>query len=235
MDWKVLSLGVVLGLQDGILNPCTLSVIVLLLIYLSTRGAGKKRLLLCGISFSLGVFLIYFIFLEGLIFAFLKIPEKYQLLLNNTLGILLILFGILEIKDFFLYGKGISLKIPTKVKRKFEVLLKAQTAISAFLLGFLAGSAEIPCAGIYPPTYARAVTLLSASMIEASLYVLWYMFWFVFPLVIILLTSVYGILGTEKWRSFYERYKKGMRLVSGIIMLILGITMITGWFARLIS
>jgi cytochrome c biogenesis protein CcdA len=88
------------------------------------------------------------------------------------------LLGLLEIKDFFRYGKGVSLAIPQRAKPTLEYITKKGTYMSAFILAVLSTLVELPCTIGIPLAYVGAVG--AEVNIFAALGI--YNFFFILPL-----------------------------------------------------
>jgi len=101
----------VVGLMDGIADPCGISVLLFLISQLLLMS--RKRILIASFLYSFVMFLTYLIFMCGLV----SIPLN---IINSIRGFLIVLFiiwGILEVKDFFFYKAVFSLEIPNSIKR----------------------------------------------------------------------------------------------------------------------
>lgn len=223
-------LGITLGLSDGIFNPCALSVLLFLIAYLMALGS-KKKCLIIGFIYSLIIFIIYFSFMYGILYGITNISEiaKNIELLKTVVGIALIIFGAIELKDFFFYGKGVSLEIPGFAKPKIEKLVKAATIPSALALGFLVSLVEIPCAGAFPFTYTTILASSGMSLGVSILYLLWYNIFFVVPLLALVLVFYLGLVKVEAAEEKRLKLRKYMRLVAGIIMISLAVAMLMRW------
>ena len=222
----VIILGMILGLMDGVFNPCALSVLFFLIAYLMGLGSRRKCLII-GTIYSLMIFVIYTLFMFGILNVIYYVGNLS--LIEKVVGIALIIFGMIEIKDFFFYGKGFSLEIPKSASPYIEKLIKAATIPSALILGLLVALVEIPCAGAFPFFYTTLLASKGIQGIENILYILWYNIFFVFPLLILTLIFYLGfakIDGAEKRRLELRKY---MRLTSGIIMILLGLSILVGW------
>ena len=218
-------LGAVLGFVDGALNPCALSVIFFLFAYLMSIGSRKKSLTL-GLVYALTVFIVYFLFMYGILNVILI--TGYISIIKFIAGIVIIIAGIIELKDFFWYGKGFSLEIPKFAKPSIERLIKVATIPSALLLGLLVSLVEIPCAGIFPFIYITVLGERVISPAASLIYLLWYNVFFVVPLIFITLIFYFGLVKVEEAEKKRLKSRKYMRLLAGLIMIILGIWMLTG-------
>ncbi|MBQ7074493.1 hypothetical protein IJM86_05625 [bacterium] len=137
------------------------------------------------------------------------------------------MLGLLEIKDFFRYGKGVSLVIPKRAKPTLEYITKKGTYMSAFILAVLSTFVELPCTIGIPLAYVGAVG--AEVNIFAALGI--YNFFFILPLLVIILGIYYGISAfkTKEGDLAINQVsnKKIMRLVAGIILLTLGVLFFT--------
>ena len=226
--------GILTGLCDGIFNPCALSVLFFMVAYILALGS-RRKILLIGISYSIMIFLVYFSFMYLLTQA-ISITTYYigyVQIIRYAIGGILTIFGILEIKDFFFYGKGISLEIPKFAKPKIEKLVKSATLPSAILLGLLVSLVEIPCAGAFPILYtsflSSSLNAGNISWTEVIFYLIWYNIFFVTPLLILTLIFYFGFLKVEEAEKKRIELRKYMRLTAGIILIGFGIAFFVGW------
>src|SRR3989344_6744008 len=130
------------------INPCAFGVLIFLLAYLFKTFRTRRLVLLHGFTYISGVFITYS--LSGL----LLLPVISQLGRISTgayvgIGIILIIFGLLEIKDFFFYGKGLSLGILPSAGRRIDMLVRNITGklSTSFFLGVFVALVEFPCTG----------------------------------------------------------------------------------------
>ncbi|MGC8812543.1 MAG: cytochrome c biogenesis CcdA family protein [Candidatus Aenigmatarchaeota archaeon] len=226
--------GILTGLADGIFNPCALSVLFFMVAYILALGS-RRKILLIGFSYSIMIFLVYFSFMYLLTQA-ISITTYYigyVQLMRYIIGGILTIFGVLEIKDFFFYGKGLSLEIPKFAKPKIEKLVKSATLPSAILLGLLVSLVEIPCAGAFPLLYASFInsSLIAGtiSWAEMVFYLIWYNIFFVVPLLALTLIFYFGFLKVEEAEKKRIELRKYMRLAAGIILIAFGVAFFVGW------
>lgn len=212
-----------LGLIDGILNPCALSVLFFLVAYLLSVGSSKKCLKI-GIVYSSAIFIVYFLFMYGMlnIISIIGLIE----IIKTIVAVILIIAGALSLKDFFFYGKWVSLAIPEFAKPKISKLVKMATLPSAILLGVFVSLVEIPCAGGFPLAFITILAARGITGILSILYLLLYNFFFVFPLVLLVLIFYFGLQKVEKAEKFRLKTRKYMRLVTGLILVVLGLAML---------
>ena len=195
---------------------------------LSLRESKKKKhqLLLHGLAYIFGVFITYLT--AGLILMpILGSLGQFSVAMYLVLGTLVIIFGLLEIKDFFWYGKGPSLALLPGAQERIKLYAKyiSDNVLSAVFLGMFVALVELPCTG--------AVYLAILSMMALSGFTPTIIFWliiynlvFILPLVVILIAFNAGMTHDrmEAWR---KKHRKVMRLSIGLVLLLLGGWMIT--------
>ncbi|HLC73482.1 MAG TPA: hypothetical protein VJH20_02490, partial [Candidatus Nanoarchaeia archaeon] len=111
------------ALVDSI-NPCAIGVLVLLISTLLALSRQKRRhmMLATGLIYITAVYITYFLAGIGL----LLFIQRFSLAepLSVIVGSVVILLGIIEAKDFFWYGKGISLRIPVRRAEQVKKMIK---------------------------------------------------------------------------------------------------------------
>lgn len=217
------SLPVLVGgaLVDSI-SPCVIGVFILLLTVLSKQ---KKRgvILRSGISYIAGVYVTYLIGGMTLLKVF-DISREFVFFsgyLYIAMGALITLFGLLEMKDVFWYGRGFSLSIPARFISYIEgsVRKAAGNVKAAFGFGVMTTLIELPCTG---GPYLAVLALMSfIPFLSAFPYLLLYNLIFVLPLVAVIYV-VYtgmGVKSLEVWRS---ANKRKARALIGLFLIALG-------------
>ena len=138
------------------------------------------------------------------------------------MAVVVIILGLIEMKDYFWYGKGFSLKISEAKMQKIKKYTENITVVGAIILGFFVSAVELPCTG---GPYLAITTILSRNFdITAFYYLLFYNFIFVLPLIVIILAVYVGVSAAQvaNWKN---KNKAVMRLVTGIIMIALGVAL----------
>jgi len=217
---------VVIGLLDSF-NPCAFFVLLFLLSML-IHARSRRRMFLIGGIFVFFSGLIYFLFMAAWLNVFLVVGQITAI--TATGGIVALLIGGINVKDFFLFKQGVSLVIPESAKSKlFERmrgLLKAPT-LSAMIAGTVvlaisANAYELLCTAGFPMVYTRVLTLHKLTSLQYYQYLVLYNIVYVVPLAIIV--SIITItLGTRKMTEWQGRQ---LKLVSGLMMLSLGAVLI---------
>ncbi len=215
------TLGIVVGTAaiDSI-NPCAIGVLILMVSVVLGSGKSTKRLVALGLAYIFAIFATYFIAGIGLIYFFSAIPIILAQYLSLAVGALVIFGGLLEIKDYFWYGKGVSLQIPTKFANKIHEYSTSKTSIwGVMFLGAFVAAVELPCTGA---PYLAILTILRINFnMEAVFLLVLYNIIFVMPLLIILFMVAGGakLSSVSKWK---EDSKGTMRLFMGLLLIALG-------------
>lgn len=214
---------IVAALIDSI-NPCAFAVLIFLLIYITSLGASRRALKV-GIVYILTVFVVYFLAGLGLLTAIQSIGITRSIF--SFAAFVSIIAGLINIKDFFWYGKGFSLAIPESKKPVIEKYVQKASLPAAIILGILVSLFELPCTG---GVYLAILTLIAKNAYALAIpYLLLYNLIFVLPLMIILFAVYFGF-SAEKAEKLRVEKRKWLRLIMGLIMVALGLAMLTGFF-----
>lgn len=203
-------------------NPCAIGVLILLITTLLALSHDRRKMILIGIIYITSVYITYFLAGIGLLYFIqqLNIAET----LGSIVGIIVIILGLIEIKDFWWYGRGFTLSISPKHSEKIKEMIKNISLPGAIILGIFVAAVELPCTG---GPYLAITTLLAQIGFTPTIigYLLIYNFIFVLPLIIIVLLVYFGmnIKKVEKWK---QEKRKWMRLFIGLLMIALGILLI---------
>lgn len=210
------------ALVDSI-NPCAIAVLLILLgSLLATKD--RRKVFLSGLLFVLGLFIAYFLAGLGL-FQALNV-SSFAKWLHLFVGALAIVLGLLNIKDFFWYGGGgLVTEIPRSWRPRLKKFLQnLSSPLLAFIGGLVVIVFELPCTGgPYLFTLGYLASLPKISLIPILLY---YNLVFIFPLIVLLRFFYFGYSSIEKASNWKDRNLKILHLISGIVMLILGIWVI---------
>jgi cytochrome c biogenesis protein CcdA len=205
------------------INPCAFAVIIFLLGYLLALGS-PRLILRVGLVYIVTIFIVYFLAGLGLLRALTAFGVAG--IIYKVAAVILIFVGLINIKDFFWYGKGFTLAIPESKKPLIEKYVRRASIPAAVVLGFLVSAFELPCTG---GVYLAILGLLASHEMQLSAvpYLLLYNLIFILPLFVILGLVYFGISAKqiEGWRT---KNRKWLRLVLGLGALTLGILMFLG-------
>jgi len=212
-------------LVDSI-NPCAIAVLLILLTGLLATG-GKKRALTAGLAFTVSIYIAYFLFGLG-IFSAIQISGLSRVF-YEAVGILAVLVGLANIKDFFWYGGG---GFVTEIPRRWRPTLKgildrAMSPIGAFIAGFVVCLFELPCTG-GPYLFVLGLLAEKTTRNAAIPLLLYYNVVFVLPLLIITGLFYFGYRKIGEMQKWKDLNVKRLHLAAGLIMLALGLWVLFG-------
>ncbi len=220
-----------LALVDAI-NPCAFAVLLLMLTaILAYNPRDKKNLILSGLVFIASIFLMY-LFYGLVIIKFMILVQaitSVRVFVYKIFGILAIILGVLNIKDFISYKPGsLGTEMPLFMRPKVKVMInKITSPIGAFSIGIFVTLFLLPCT-IGP--YVIGCGLLSVQGLMKSLPLLiLYNFIFVLPMFFILIFVVIGFRKVDDISAWKEKNINKLHLSAGVVMLLLGVAMLLGW------
>lgn len=221
---KMIPLIMVSGFLDGI-NPCAFGVLLFFIAFLFTIKKTKAKIFKMGVVYIIAIYLAYLLIGLGLMQALLLTGEMH--LMAKISAWLIIFLGIINLTNYFFPKFPIKLRIPTFTKASLQKWMHKSTLPAAFILGFLVGLCTFPCSG---GVYVAVITLLATKTTYAKglVYLLIYNLVFVAPLIIILLGASNKLI-VDKMSNWERSKSKGMRLLSGLLMVSLGIIILI-WF-----
>jgi cytochrome c biogenesis protein CcdA len=219
------------ALVDSI-NPCALGVILFLSSALLRVSSRKDLLVKLGGIYIMTVYVVYTLSGLGLIwFQYELISKGFAEIVGVLVGVLVIVLGLIELKEFFWYGKGISLEITAGHKEKLVKMAENLSVIGIVSIGGFVALVELPCTG--GPYLAITALLAKSFNSQAFIYLLIYNFIFVLPLIVILVMIFFGA-STMKLKEWRLGKRKWMNLAAGILMISLGTLLIAyyrlGWY-----
>ena len=208
------------------INPCAIGVLVLMVSVLISSKASVKRMLFLGGLYIFSVFTVYLLAGLGLIYFLSKIPLWITEYISIGVGLLIILAGLLEVKDYFWYGRWFSLTIPSRFVKSIHVMSSKTTVPAVMLLGAFVSGVELPCTGA---PYLAIIAILSQYFdFTAFMLLVLYNVIFVAPLIVILLMVAAGV-ELHKIKRWKHESRGTMRLFIGLLLIALG------WLLMLIA
>ena len=222
----------VLALADSV-NPCAIAVLAMVLITILIQNPEKRnKVLYSGLAFISAIFIGY-IFYGIVLVQFFKTFAEFlgnnSIYVYNGLAVLAMVLGALNIKDFFFYKKGsLATEMPIflrpKVKRTIE---KITSPSGAFIIGFLVTLFLLPCT-IGP--YIVASGLLSGlTFMQTIPWLLYYNIIFLIPMFLIVCLVYFGFTRVEDVSGWKERNIKKLHLIAGILLFLVGLSLLLGW------
>jgi glutaredoxin len=217
---------VAMGLLDGF-NPCSMWVLLLMISLLAPLNDRKRMVAIAG-TFVLVEGIAYFVFMAAWLNLFLLIGVSRAVTL--VVAAIAIIAGLINLKDFVAFGRGVSLSIPASAKpgiyNRMRNLLHAPTMtaaiVGAAVLAVLIQIVEFMCTSGFPALFTRILTLRELPSASYYGYMLLYNAAYMLDDVIIL---AMGVIMLSRHR-LQEKEGRVLKLISGLVMVGLGIYLI---------
>ncbi len=218
---------ILIGAIDS-LNPCSFFVLLFLLSLLLYTKSRKKMILVGGIFIFFSGF-IYFLLMAAIL-NFVSVVEN-QYIISYIAGVIAVVFGILNIKDFFFFKTGPSASISDKQKLKLSQQMRKIIKISSIpslvfstvILAISANTVELLCSFYLPFIYTGTILpQYNLGIWERYIYLIFYNIVYIIPLLIIVGIMV-ATLGRWKLSVFQGRV---LKLFSGIMIFSLGVILL---------
>ena len=212
-----------MGLLDGF-NPCSMWVLILMISLLAPMKNRQRMLAIAG-TFVAVQGIVYFVFLAAWLNLFLLIGLSRAS--EILIAALAILAGAINLKDFWAFGRGVSLSIPASTKpgiyARMRRILHAENMagaiIGVLMLAVLVQIVEFMCTSGFPALFTRILTLRQLDSLSYYGYLLLYDAAYMLDDVIVL---AIGIITLSQHR-LQEKEGRWLKLISGAVMVVLGI------------
>lgn len=218
---------IALGLVDGF-NPCAMWVLLFILSLLVNLH-DRARMALIGATFVVVSGVVYFAFMAAWLQMFLLVGVGRAV--QVALGAVAVLVGLVNVKDFVAYGRGFSLSIPQAVKPTLYAqarrILSAENLAGALaatvVLALLVNIVELLCTAGLPAVYTHVLARHELSSWQHYAYLGLYNAAYVFDDGVMVAIAVV----TLSRAKLQERAGRGLKLLSGFVMLGLGLLLLT--------
>ena len=226
-DVSISLVAIILGFIDGF-NPCAMWVLLFLINMLIGMN-DRKKMLIIGLTFLFTSALMYFLFMLGItnILSFISVP-----VIRTIIGVVALLVGIYNVYKFFKERKedaGCHVVDEKKRKKIFNRIKKFTTEKNIFLalggvviLAISVNAVELACSSVFPATFAEIMAVNNVSGIAKILYLLLYTLFYMIDDMIVFIIAV----STLELSTTSTKYGKYSKIVSGIIMLLVGLLLI---------
>lgn len=208
-------------------NPCAFFVLLFLLSLL-VHARSRWRMALVGGVFVVISGVMYFAFMAAWLNVFLVTGQLRWV--TAVAGAVALALAVFNLKDYFLPGTGGTLSIPDSAKPGLYARMRKLTtgdAMPTVLLGTVAlaavaNSYELLCTAGFPLVFTRVLTLRNLGTSTYYGYLALYNLVYVVPLLLIVGAFVWT-LGSRK---LSEREGRFLKLMSGMMMLGLGLLLV---------
>lgn len=214
----LLPLVLVSSLLDSV-HPCSFSILLITIAFLFGMQLTRKKIIQIGGTYISGIFVAYLFIGLGI----LKVLHLFNTphFMGKLGASLLIVFGILNLINYFFPRFPLKLKIPTVAHTTMAGLMEKASFGAAFGLGLLVGICQFPCMG---GPYLMVIGLLrdQVTYFKGFGYLFLYNIILIVPLVAVLWTASDKKL-VDKIQEWKRTNMNGVKLWAGLGMIIIGI------------
>lgn len=225
-------IAVVLGFIDGF-NPCAMW-ILLFLINMFIGMKDKKKAWVLGFVFLLVSAAIYFLSMLGINFVVGVTTVSY---IRIAIAIFILVMGVLSFRKYLKTRKedaGCTV-VDDKKRKTIITKVKKITNSKSFILSLIGVSAlaisvnliELACSLGFPVIYTEMLSINNVTGFSRIIYLLIYIFFYMIDDLVVFTISMITLQAT----GITNKYNKLCTLVSGIIMILMGLLLIfkPGW------
>jgi len=216
----------IIAFLDGF-NPCSLFVLTFLLAII-IHSASRKRIFLVGFTFLLVTSAVYGLFILGILNIMVFVAQLFWI--SYIVAGIVIVLGIVAIKDFIMFQEGLTFSIPEKYKSRYyqqvrkvfytESVIPMITATVVMALGI--ALVELPCTAGFPFIWSSLIAELDLGLTYfITLFIIYILTYLSVELVIFFVAVI-------RLRSIKMTEERGrlLKLVAGSLMLVLGLVLL---------
>ena len=185
---------------------------------------SRARMLVIGMVFIFISGFMYFLFMTAWLNLFRVIGQLD--VITSVAGLVAVIIGLLNIKDFFWFKRGVSLAISDSARQslfqRMRSLLNTSSMpavlLATIILALFANLYEFLCTAGFPMVYTRILTLAEMPNWTYYSYLVLYNVVYILPLLLIVILFTW----TMGSRKLQESDGRNLKFMSGIMMLSLG-------------
>jgi cytochrome c biogenesis protein CcdA len=228
-DRNAVAVTALIAFVDGF-NPCSLWVLAILLAMVLNAGATRMRILAIGGTFLTVTAVIYGLFIVG-IFTVVDLLSSITAI-TVIVGVIALLVGGVNIKDYFAYQQGLSFTIPDRYKpriyrggRAIRNQDRGLLPVLGTTVALAAGVAiiELPCTMGFPVVWTGTLQSLGIGR-GAEFGALLGLYLLIYLLDELILFAIVVI--TLQITRVEEKHGRALKLIGGSLMVVLGVAMI---------
>ncbi|MDT8408064.1 MAG: thioredoxin family protein [Wenzhouxiangellaceae bacterium] len=219
---------ILIAFVDGF-NPCSLWLLSML-IALVLHSGSRRRVVVVGLTFLTVTALVYGLFITG-VFSVLAYA-RYLPWMYWAVALFALVFGLVNIKDYFWFGKGLSFTIDEKHKpgiyQKFRSLMINQRSLPALaaataLMASGIALIELPCTAGFPVIWSGLVNAQQVGTTGFLALLAVYL--------VIYLADELVIFSIAAVKLRIDRFQQGqarvLKLIGGVIMITLAVVLVS--------
>jgi cytochrome c biogenesis protein CcdA len=220
---------VLAGLVDGV-NPCAIATMIFLISFLAVQKRKRGEILAIGMTFTAAVFLTYLLLGLGA-FKALSLLQSYHWIATGLRWfavIFAVTVAVICFRDAIVFAmtgkaKDIKLQLPAALKTRIHKTISGNLSnrslvVGTAVTGFLVTLLEAVCTGqVYLPTIIL-MTQAQGLKLTGWLYLLFYNFLFVLPLLIIMILAYFGLRWDELSRTT-QKHLPLLKTIMGVVLI----------------
>jgi thiol-disulfide isomerase/thioredoxin len=217
----------IIGFVDGF-NPCSLWVLSVLLA-ITLHSGSRTKMMIVGLTFLLTTTIVYSLFIAG-VFSILSYVG-YLGWIQILVSLVAMVFGLVNLKDYFWYKEGVSFTISNKHKPKLYQNMRSTVVTPRSVMGLIGSTAvlaigvsliEFACTAGFPVIWSN---LVSSSNISTATFIFLLAVYMVIYLIDELVIFGAAVI-TMKASRLEEKHGRLLKLISGVVILTLGVVML---------
>jgi thiol-disulfide isomerase/thioredoxin len=225
-NFSLPALSVVIGIIDGF-NPCAMWVLIFLISFL-VGMKDKKRMWIFGITFIAASAFVYFLFMTAWLNLILFLG--FISWIRVIIALIAIGGGIYNLREFLSTKHATCHVTNSGQKEKIIDKLKQYTHEKSFwmaigglvILAFSVNLIEAVCSAGLPVIFTQILTLSDLPTWKYYMYILIYVFFFMLDDLIVFFLAMF----TLKITGLTTKYTRYSHLIGGVLMILIGITLI---------
>lgn len=214
------------GLVDGF-NPCAMWVLLLLLALLVNLKSRARMAMIAGVFVAVSG-IAYYAFMAAWLNAFLLVGVTRAV--QVVLGLVSIVVGSIHVKDFFALHRGVSLSIPERAKpgiqARIRAIVNAENLVAALaaasVLAVMVNVVELLCTAGLPALYTEILAAQRLTTWKRHAYLALYIAAYMADDTVMVVLAVV----TLGRRKLQERAGRWLKLVSGALIVVLGVLLV---------
>jgi len=217
----------IIGFVDGF-NPCSLWVLSVLLA-ITLHSGSRAKTLVVGLTFLITTTIIYSLFIAGVftIFSYVGYLKWIQVLI----GLLALVFGLVNLKDYFWYKEGVSFTISDKHKPRLYENMRSTVTTPRSLVSLIISTAalavgvsliEFACTAGFPVIWSNLMISNNVTTMTFIALLAVYMLIYLIDELFVFGTAVV----TMKASKIEEKHGRILKLISGAVILTLSLVML---------
>lgn len=202
-------------------SPCLLPMLPVYVSYFA-NGENNRKKTLCNAAAFVAGFTVVFLILGAFAGTVGAVLQKYKTVVNLVTGGIVVILGLN-------FSGLLQIGFLNRTKKP-DIQIKTENVFSTFLFGMIFSIGWTPCVGAF---LGSALMLASerGTMAEGLLMLLLYSLGLGIPFLI----SALLLDRLKETFQFIKRNYVWINRIAGIFLIIVGISMMTGWFGRLLA